>query len=241
LRSLGEQDVDGRDNPRIKSGDGHDAEWVAQRDWNVLWRAHERRSAKVAPMNTVVLAISIAYVVMAVLLLCMGLTSRFAWWIKGVVIVITSAFFIESFFATKSLLGWPGTGQLPHRFQLLWTRVVEPDPKVADPGAIYLWVEELDENNVPSGTPRSFKLKYSPPLADRSNKAKDEIMAGNPQEGTASDMEGDDTNRLDARLDQLNGPNRPETGLSNIEIEMLRQAQQIEFRPLSGIPLPPKN
>ena len=84
-------------------------------------------------MNSVVLAISIAYVVMAVLLLCMGLTSRFAWWIKGVVIVITSAFFIESFFATKSLLGWPGTGQLPHRFQLLWTRVVEPDPKVAIP------------------------------------------------------------------------------------------------------------
>src|SRR5260370_8078701 len=150
-------------------------------------------------MNTVVLAISIAYVVMAVLLLCMGLTSRFAWWIKGVVIVIASAFFIESFFATKSLLGWPGTGQLPHRFEVLGTRVGEPDPKVADPGAIYLWVEELDENNVPSGTPRSFKLKYSPPLADRSNKAKDEIMAGNPQEGTASDMESDDSTRMDAR------------------------------------------
>jgi len=193
-------------------------------------------------MNAVVLAISIAYVVMGVLLLCMGLTSRFAWWLKGVVIVVTSAFFIESFFATKGLLGWPGTGQLPHRFQLLWTRVVEPAPKLGEPGAIYLWVEELDENNVPSGTPRSYKLKYSAPLADRSNKAKDEIMAGNPQEGTASDMEeGDDTNRLDAKLDQLNGPNRPETGLSNVEIEMLRQAQQIEFRPLSGVALPPKN
>jgi hypothetical protein len=191
-------------------------------------------------MTIVVLAIAVAYVVMAVLLLCMGLTSRFAWWLKGVVIVVTSAFFIESFFATKSLLGWPGAGQLPHRFQLLWTRVVEPDPKVGDPGAIYLWVEELDENNVPSGVPRSYQLRYSPPLADRSNKAKDEIMAGNPQEGTASDMENDDSNRMDAKLDQLNGPNRPETGLSNIEIEMLRQAQQIEFRPLSGIPLPPK-
>src|SRR5262249_25967294 len=191
--------------------------------------------------NTVVLAISIAYVVMAVLLLCMGLTSRFAWWIKGVVIVITSAFFVESFFATKSLLGWPGTGQLPHRFQLLWTRVVEPDPKMGDPAVFFLWGEDLEKNSVQSGPPRSSKLRYPPPLADRSNKAKDEIMAGNPQEGTASDMEGDDTTRLDARLDQLNGPNRPETGLSNIEIEMLRQAQQVEFRPLSGVLLPPKN
>jgi hypothetical protein len=192
-------------------------------------------------MNNVVLAISTAYVVMAVLLLCMGLTSRFAWWIKGVVIVITSAFFIEAFFATRSLLGWPGSGELPHRFQLLWTRVVEPDPKLGDPGAIYLWVEELDDNNVPSGTPRSFKLKYTPPLADQSNKAKDEIMAGNPQEGTADDMENTDTNKTDAKLDQMTGPNRPEAGLSNVEIEMLRQAQEIRFRPLSGVLLPPKN
>jgi len=191
-------------------------------------------------MNAVVLAISVAYVVMAVLLLCMGLTSRFAWWIKGVVIVVTSVFFIESFFATKSLLGWPGTGQLPHRFQLLWTRVVEPDPKISDPGAIYLWVEELDENNVPSGTPRSFKLKYTPPLADRSNKAKDEIMSGNPQEGTANDMEGQEA-KTEAKLDQMTGSNRPETGISNVDVELLRQAQQVEFRPMSGVPLPPKN
>src|SRR6266849_2266026 len=103
-------------------------------------------------MNTVVLAISVAYVVIAVLLLCMGLTSRFAWWLKGVVIVVTSVFFIESFFATKGLLGWPGTGQLPHRFQLLWTRVVGPDPKVGDPGGVFLWVEELGENKFPTGT-----------------------------------------------------------------------------------------
>src|SRR6516164_4718039 len=193
-------------------------------------------------MNNVVLAISIAYVVMGVLLLCMGLTSRYAWWLKGVVIVVTSAFFIESFFATKSLLGWPGTGQLPHRFQLLWTRVVEPDPKVADPGAIYLWVEELDENNVPSGTPRSFRLRYTPPLADRSLKARDEIMAGNPQEGTANDMEGDDSKaKTQEHAEQLNGPNRNEFGTGNIDLDMLiKQAQSVEFRPLSGPALPPK-
>src|SRR5580658_3066717 len=141
-------------------------------------------------MTGIVLAITFAYVVIGVLLLNMGLASRFAWWVKALVIVVTCGFFIEVFFATTSLLGWPGTGQLPPRFQLLWTRVVEPDPKISDPGAIYLWVEELDENNVPSGTPRSYKLKYTPPLADSSNKAKDEIMAGNPQEGTAEEMEG---------------------------------------------------
>jgi hypothetical protein len=194
-------------------------------------------------MNSVVLAISIAYVVIAVLLLCMGLTSRFAWWIKAVVIVVTSAFFIEAFFATKSLLGWPGTGRLPRHFQLLWTRVVEPDPKVGDPGAIYLWVEELDENNVPSGTPRSYRVKYTAPLADQSNKAKDEIMSGNPQEGTADDIEGNETAKTDAKLDQMTGPNnRPDTAVTNIDFDLIRQQpQEFRFRRLSDVTLPAKH
>jgi hypothetical protein len=193
-------------------------------------------------MTGIVLAISAAYVVIGVLLLNMGLGSRFRWWIKAMAIVVTCGFFIEVFFATKSLLGWPGTGALPPRFQLLWTRVVEPDPKISDPGAIYLWVEELDENNVPSGTPRSYRLRYTPPLADRSLKARDEIMAGNPQEGTANDMEGDDSKaNTQEHAEQLNGPNRNEFGTGNIDLDMLiKQAQQVEFRPLSGPALPPK-
>jgi hypothetical protein len=190
-------------------------------------------------MTAIVLAISVAYVIMAILLLSMGLTSRYRWWMKAFVIVLTSGFFIEAFFATKSLLSWPGTGPLPHRFQLLWTRVVEPDPKISDPGAIYLWVEELDENNIPSGIPQSYRMRYTQPLADRSNKARDEIMAGNPQEGTASDI-ADDRAKVAAKLEQLNGPNRPETGISNIDMELLRQAQQVEFKPLSNPALPPK-
>jgi hypothetical protein len=163
----------------------------------------------------------------------MGLTSRFAWWIKAAAIVVTSAFFIEQFFATRGLLGWPGPGPLPRRFQVLWTRIVEPDPKLGDPGAIYLWVEELDENNVPSGTPRSFRLRYSTPLADQSNRARDEIMAGNPQEGTAEGVETGDTNQVDARLSQANGASRTEEAARfDGDANLLRNAESAPFRPL---------
>ena len=48
-------------------------------------------------MTGIVLAISAAYVVIGVLLLNMGLSSRFRWWIKATVIVVTCAFFIEVF------------------------------------------------------------------------------------------------------------------------------------------------
>jgi hypothetical protein len=194
-------------------------------------------------MTLTVLAISAAYVVIAVLLLAMGLTSRFAWWIKASAIVLTSVFFIEAFFATKSLLGWPGNGRLPARFQLLWTRVVEPDAKTGDHGAVFLWVEEVDANNVPSGIPRAYQLPYSRPLADRSIKARDEIMSGNPQEGDADDLTPNDVSAEAKNVDLTaqQAPDHVESGRAGIVFdEKLNNAQHVQFRPMTGPLLPPK-
>src|SRR5206468_4393916 len=141
---------------------------------------------------------------------------RFAWWVKAAAIVITSVFFVEAFFATKGLLGWPRTGQLPERFQLLWVRIVEPDAKSSNPGAIYLWIEAVDENNVPDGVPRSYRLPYSRPLADRSAKARDEIMSGKPQQGLAEDLAASD-NQKEAKPDEQQAGTRSETGLITID------------------------
>jgi hypothetical protein len=193
-------------------------------------------------MTSTVLAISAAYVVLGVLLLTLGLTSRFAWWVKAAAIVVTSAFFVEAFFATKGLLGWPRSGQLPARFQLLWVRVVEPDRLSANPGAIYLWIEEVDDNNVPDGVPRSYRLPYSRPLADRSAKARDEIMSGKPQQGLAEDLAGADKEQ-EAKADQERSGNRTESGLTTVDIDqfrLLQQAQRVEFSPMPGPTLPPK-
>src|SRR3981081_3703790 len=193
-------------------------------------------------MTSTVLAISAAYVVVCVLLLTLGFSSRFAWWVKAAVIVVTSLFFVEVFFATKGLLGWPRTGQLPARFQLLWVRVVEPDLKSSNPGAIYLWIEEVDENNVPDGVPRSYRLPYSRPLADRSAKARDEIMSGKPQQGLAEDLVSAEREQ-EAKADQEQTGSRTEPGASTVDLDqfrLLQQAQRVEFSPMPGPTLPPK-
>ena len=193
-------------------------------------------------MTSTVLAISAAYVVIGVLLLTIGLTSRFAWWVKAAAIVVTSAFFVEAFFATKGMLGWPRAGQLPSRFQLLWVRVVEPDRLSANLGAIYLWIEEVDDNNVPDGVPRSYRLPYSRPLADRSAKARDEIMSGKPQQGLAEDLAGADKEQ-EAKSDQELTGNRTDSGLTTVDLDqfrLLQQAQRVEFSPMPGPTLPPK-
>jgi hypothetical protein len=180
--------------------------------------------------------------VIGVLLLTLGLSSRFAWWVKAVAIVVTSLFFVEVFFATKDLLGWPRTGQLPARFQLLWVRLVEPDLKNSNPGAIYLWIEEVDDNNVPDGVPRSYRLPYSRPLADRAAKARDEIMSGKPQQGLAEDLTGTE-NQQDAKSDDQRSGTRAQPGLTTVDLDqfrLLQQVQRVEFSPMPVPTLPPK-
>jgi len=191
-------------------------------------------------MTSTVLAISAAYVVLGVLLLTLGLFSRFAWWVKAGAIVVTSVFFVEMFFATKDLRGWPRSAQLPARFQLLWVRVVEPDLKSSNPGAIFLWIEEVDENNVPDGVPKSYRLAYSRPLADRAAKARDEIMAGKPQQGLTTDPDGSDTQK-EASPGETGL--RPEQGVATVDLEqfrLLQNIQRVEFAPMPGPTLPPK-
>ena len=193
-------------------------------------------------MTLTLLAISAAYVVLSLVVLSMGLTSRFAWWVKAGTIVVSSGFFVEVFFASKGLLGWPASGALPPKFQLLWTRVVEPDVKAGNRGAIYLWVEAVDGNNVPSGLPRSYQLPYSVKLADRTLKARDEIMAGNPQEGLAEEItEGDPTSaEANAKPNQQADGGITSTG-GKVELEgPIDQVPRVEFRPMSNPLLPPK-
>ena len=193
-------------------------------------------------MTTAVLGISIAYAVMGLLLLAMGMTSRFAWWVKAAAIVITSMFFIQVFYATKGLLGWPGSERLPARFQLLWARVVEPDAKIGDAGAVYLWIEELDENNVPAGVPRSYRLPYSRPLAERSSNARQEIIKGNPQQGSAEDLV-ESLSQQDAKIDAKRAGERPQAGGVVVDAEqakLLQQAQRVEFGAMPVPTLPPK-
>ena len=196
-------------------------------------------------MTATLIAISAAYVVMGVLLLSVSLVSPLRWWVKAAAIVVTSAFFVEAFYSTKDLLGWPIPGRLPARFQLLWTRVVEPDPKTRDAGSIFLWVEQVDENNVPIGTPRSYRLGYSKPLEEKVLKARDEIMSGNPQEGTAEDINDDNQTQAGDLANLPESPNQTQTPVAgNVDLTKIgplpEHMQNVVFKSMPPVLLPPK-
>lgn len=130
-----------------------------------------------------VLALSIGYALLGGLLLVVLSGTRLARPAKIVAIVAMSGFYIATFYWLEGLLGWSAPVRLPARFQLLWSRVIEPNATRNEPGAVHLWVEELDDTNLPSGRPRAYVLPYSSPLAAKATAAQTEIRKGHPQGG----------------------------------------------------------
>jgi hypothetical protein len=152
----------------------------------------------VSNVQTIVLTLSISYAVIGALLLIVLVYARLPWPVKAVAVIVTSAFYVVSFQATRGLLGWASQDRLPTAFKLLQTRIVEPHSLEGDPGSVYLWVEQLDDDNRPSGIPRAFRLPYTDKLAEKAHAADNEIAAGRPQGGRAADFGGGDSSILDA-------------------------------------------
>ncbi len=139
-------------------------------------------------LASVIIWLSIAYALLGVLLLLISVFARVPWPVKAGAIVLTSAFYVVSFFATRGLLGWSSIDPLPPKFKLLGAHIVEPHSLEGDPGAIHLWVEALDDDNFPSGVPRAYRLPYNARLAEKTEAAIKASAEGKPQGGRTADF-----------------------------------------------------
>ena len=176
-----------------------------------------------------VLGIVAAGVAVFVLLLSLNVASRWLWWIKAGATVVVFWLWFTTYVSVAALVGWPTTERPPLSFQLHWSKIVEPNRFNEDPGAIYLWLEELDENNVPSGVPRSFELPYDDQLADQLLQANDKIkegeevagtveaIGGEPEEEDELDPVDNDEKQVGPRPDDIGGGFLPE----NFDPELL--------------------
>lgn len=104
-----------------------------------------------------------AYILIALLLLSINLYSNWSWKVKGVAIIITTIFYFISYISFPPLLGWPTSQQPPERFKLLAAHVEQPDKSSNKEGAIYLWINRIDDLTA-YGAPRAYKLPYSDPM-----------------------------------------------------------------------------
>ena len=190
-------------------------------------------------MAATILGLISAYVVVAVLLLSLNLTSRWKWWVKAVAIVVTGIFFIQAYLQTYALLGWPTDTDLPRHFQVLWAKVEEPNKFTGGEGAIFLWVDELDEFNLPIGVPRAHKLPYTPGLADEVVKITGRIRAGMDVAGIA-ELADDEESTSSRMMKDVTAPEDLTGGQFQVDV-FPDQIQTLQFEDMPPPILPDKD
>lgn len=158
-------------------------------------------------MTETVFALVAAYIVLGVLLLSLNLASRWRWWIKVGAVLLVSGLYLGTYFGIGALRGWPAPAELPTRFQMLYGKVVEPNKFTGEVGYIYLWVEALDEDNIPSGLPRAYELSYTDDLADKVLIAIGKVEGGEEVAGEVKEIdligrEEDDPEKENIELDE---------------------------------------
>lgn len=130
-------------------------------------------------MNPLVIVGAVTvFLVLALLLLSLNLTSLWKWWIKAIAIVVTLGSVLVLYFTMTGLIGWASPGQMPARFSLLSTRIVEPDQLNSLPGHIYLWIEEVDDRQIVISPPRAFEVPYEVEIASSVATAQKQIEGG---------------------------------------------------------------
>lgn len=194
-------------------------------------------------LQTEIIGLSLAYVMLAVLLLVAVVYARLPWLAKAAIIGTTSAFYVFAFFRIQGLLGWSSYESLPPRFELLWAHVVEGNVVDDEPGAIHLWVAKIDDKNLPSLVPRAYVLPYSAALAKSVSKARTEIALGHPQVGRPMDFGIGGGSSTAGSMTPARGGGRggDPSGEGTLDLKYLAGGgPAIEFGPLPPPMLPPK-
>lgn len=131
----------------------------------------------------------LVYALLAFLLLCLLLATRWHWGVKLVAVLLVSGFYALAHHTLQGIAGWPSDDALPARFVLLSAVFDEPSPGRGHPGSIYIWVNPMKDNQ-PLAMPRVHRLPYEKDLhrilGDGLRKARD----GNTQMGTTEPERG---------------------------------------------------
>lgn len=191
-----------------------------------------------------IVGLSTAFVLLGVLLLIAVTRAGLPWPVKAAAVIATSVFYVLVFFRLQGFLGWPASADLPPRFELLWAQVVETDQASNEAGSIHIWVAELNDENLPSRTPRAYVLPYSAPLAEKIVKARAEITRGHPQFAKPWDYEGGEGRDTADGLVEARGGGAggDASGGGLLDMKFLSGGgPMIEFAPLPPPLLPPKD
>lgn len=200
-------------------------------------------------MQTLVITGSVAlFLLLALLLLSLNFLSLWKWWVKALAIVATLGSVVVLYFTMTGLIGWATTAEMPKRFSLLSTRIVEPDKLNGTPGHIYLWIEEVDDNQIVISPPRAFEVAYEVETASEVATAQQQLEGGGKVlgqfEATGTEEAAKDMNPMEkgAGAISMEGSNTTQTGAGSGEgFESIGDPGSLTFSEMPPVPLPNKD
>jgi hypothetical protein len=177
-------------------------------------------------MTMTILLLAGAYALVAAFLLLILISSRMNLALKVMATIAAAALIPWTYHSIGELRGLPTDSQPPAHFKLHWARVVEPNLLMKEKGHVFMWLEELDDQNYPSGIPRAYALAYDPELVKKVEVAMGKIQDGEEVSGTISEettsVEGDTAENLAEKVKngtRAAGPNSGAVGERYFEFD----------------------
>ncbi len=142
------------------------------------------------------MGLTIAFVLLAAVLLWVVIAARGHTVAKLVLIPVTVWYGVALYYSAQNLMGWPTARAVPENSYVLAYRIREPEPKNDYPGAIFLWVSgqsPYQDNSRSSFSiiprnlfnyhdtraPRAFRLPYNRQMHQNLRQAQEQ-MKGQP-------------------------------------------------------------
>jgi hypothetical protein len=122
-----------------------------------------------------------AFVVVAVVLLGLGLYSRWSVRVKIAGIVVVTAAYLLVYFSLPRMLGWPTDQQVPRRFNLYGVYIQDPDQSSGEAGSVFFWAGDLAPGADPR--PRAFQMPFKASFKSVLEEAHGKLKQNIPQEG----------------------------------------------------------
>jgi len=141
-----------------------------------------------------ILTLAVAYGLLAVVASLVALHSRLSLVLRIGLVASVVVLIFTTYRGIGDLRGLPSDTDPPDRFRLYWAQIEEPNKLTKDPGSIFLWIGELDEDFFVVGMPRAHKLPYTEELAVLVADAQKKIAAGEQIAGEIQeDAQGEGT------------------------------------------------
>lgn len=158
-------------------------------------------------MDFYALGIPIAFILIATIGLWLMIYSKGHWLFKMSYIAVCLYFGIMTWASLSELSGWPSNSTLPEKFMVGAVLVQDPMPTKKDPGAIYLWLIEIDQNNEAKKSdtfillspfvskkraiePRAYRLPFTEQMREQASMISRMLKAGKPVVGERKNIAG---------------------------------------------------